>query len=123
MILHILKCSEWNGAVKRGAYAPPSLSDEGFIHCSTIAQAVDTANIYFRGEPDLIVLCIEEVRVASPLKYEAPASTGRARSGGLFPHIYGPLNLDAVTRVLDFPRDEGGAFRLPVALRDLAPKE
>ncbi|MGO9453654.1 MAG: DUF952 domain-containing protein [Candidatus Binataceae bacterium] len=123
MILHILKRREWDAAVQRGAYAPSTLGNEGFIHCSTIAQAAETANLYFPGEPDLIVLCIDKSRLASPLKYEAPASPGHARSDGLFPHIYGALNLDAVTQVLDFPCDVDGAFHLPAALRDLAQKE
>ncbi|MGO9605853.1 MAG: DUF952 domain-containing protein [Candidatus Binataceae bacterium] len=43
MILHLLKRREWDAAVQRGAYAPSTLSNEGFIHCSTIAQAAETA--------------------------------------------------------------------------------
>jgi hypothetical protein len=36
----------------------------------------------------------------------------------LFPHIYGPLNLDAVTEVMDFPCGPDGRFVLPAALRN-----
>jgi len=39
------------------------------------------------------------------------------RRGRLFPHLYGPLNLDAVTEVLHFPCDAEGQFVLPAALR------
>ncbi len=33
-----------------------------------------------------------------------------------FPHIYGPINLDAVIQVLDFEPDENGDFTLPTSL-------
>jgi uncharacterized protein (DUF952 family) len=50
MICHIVKRSEWMLAVARGTYAPTSLRDEGFIHCSTIAQVIDTANRFLSRE-------------------------------------------------------------------------
>jgi uncharacterized protein (DUF952 family) len=117
MILHILKRSEWDEAIRNGRYAPPSIASEGFIHCSTIEQVVETANLYFRGQPDLMVLSIDEARLASPLKYEAPASVGGERADSLFPHLYGPLNLDAVDYACDFPCDPNGLFELPAILR------
>jgi uncharacterized protein (DUF952 family) len=116
MILHILKRSEWDEAIRNGSYAPPSVASEGFIHCSTIEQVVETANLYFRGQPELVVLSIDEARLASPLKYEGPASAGE-RPDSLFPHLYGPLNLDAVNCTCDFPCDANGLFELPATLR------
>ena len=117
MILHILKRREWNDASAKGTYTPPSLRSEGFIHCSTASQAVATANIYFAGQPDLVILCIDESRLISPLKYEVPAVEGDVRPDTLFPHIYGPLNLDAIVSVHDFPCDAQGLFELPAAFR------
>ncbi len=118
MILHILSRAEWEEALSIQSYRPPSLRDEGFIHCSTVGQVVETANLFFRGRRDLLIVCIDEARLAWPLKLEAPASTGHARTAGLFPHIYGPLNLDAVTAVHEFPCKEDGEFELPGALRE-----
>ncbi len=120
MILHIAKRAEWDAAQRCGQYAPPSLSVEGFIHCSTPAQILDTANRFFRGQNDLAVICIDPHRLAAPLRYEAPAMAHDERRSGRFPHLYGPLNLDAVMRVLDFPCELDGSFRLPAALRHLA---
>jgi uncharacterized protein (DUF952 family) len=124
MILHIAKRAEWDAAQARREYAPPSLSVEGFIHCSTPAQILDTANRFFRGQNDLAVLCIDPHRLAAPLRYEAPAMAHDERPSERFPHLYGPLNLDAVTQVLDFPCEPDGTFRLPApiaaALRDPA---
>lgn len=117
MILHILKRSEWDEAIRNGNYAPPSLGNEGFIHCSTIEQVVETANLYFRGQPDLMVLSIDEARLVSPLKYEAPASAGDECADSLFPHLYGLLNLDAVDYACEFPCEANGLFELPATLR------
>ena len=75
MIIHIVKRSEWADAVARGTYAPASLRAEGFIHCSTVAQLVDTANRFYRGNHGLVVLCIDESRLKAELKYEAAGVT------------------------------------------------
>ena len=74
MIVHIVKRSEWADGVARGTYAPASLRAEGFIHCSTIAQVVDTANRFYRGQHGLVVLCIDESRLKAELKHEASAT-------------------------------------------------
>jgi len=116
MILHIVGRAEWNDAQQRGQYAPPPLRAEGFIHCSTLDQLLDTANRFFSGQSDLVVLSIDERRLVAPLRYEAPAIALGERCDERFPHLYGPLNLDAVTRVVDFPSEPDGSFRLPAAL-------
>jgi uncharacterized protein (DUF952 family) len=115
-ILHITTWADWDAARAAGSYRPPSLEQEGFIHCSTPAQAVETADKYFHGRTDLILLCIDESRIAGALRYEPPATIGGApdpRSGELFPHIYGPLDPDAVVRTVAFPCDRDGRFALP----------
>jgi len=142
MIIHIVKRSEWAQAVARGTYAPASLRAEGFIHCSTVAQLVDTANRFCRGYHGLVVLCIDESRLKAELKYEAAGVTPapsvkaarrwRARPlpwlntappspGELFPHLYGELNVDAVARVVELPCEADGSFRLPAALAGVTP--
>jgi uncharacterized protein (DUF952 family) len=120
MIFHILRRSEWRSALQQGSYRPASLDAEGFIHCSTIDQSIDTANLLFRGASDLLLLRIEETRLVAPLKFEAPATTGDARPSVRFPHIYGPLNLDAVVETLEFPCDADGSFQLPTRIRELS---
>jgi uncharacterized protein (DUF952 family) len=74
MILHIVKRGEWDEAVRRGRYAPESLRVEGFIHCSTRAQVIATANRFYRGQRDLVVVWIEEERVTAEVKWEAPVA-------------------------------------------------
>src|ERR1700722_12820141 len=119
MILHILRRAEWEEAVRRGSYRPSSIDAEGFIHCSTLSQAVETAKIFFRGATDLLLLRIDESKVAAEVRFEAPAVPGEARPGTLFPHVYGPLNLDAVVEAIEFPCEADGTFRLPARLSDL----
>jgi uncharacterized protein (DUF952 family) len=132
MILHILNRLDWDNAVRRGRYAPESLRLEGFIHCSTPAQVIDTANRFYRGQKDLIVLCIDETRVTAELRYEAPVTPDNLtpncfpsakanqkaggewrhkKAGELFPHLHGELNLDAVVRIVELVCEEDGSFR------------
>jgi uncharacterized protein (DUF952 family) len=117
VICHIVKRNEWMLAVARGTYAPTSLRDEGFIHCSTLAQVIDTANRFYREQDDLILLCIDESRLKAELKYEAPAMMHGESAGELFPHLYGELNADAVVRVVELPCEVDGSFQLPDGLR------
>jgi uncharacterized protein (DUF952 family) len=112
-ILHITTRAEWQAAQRKGVYEAPSLASEGFIHCSTVGQVTETANIFFPGAKDLVLLVIEESAVTAPVKYEPPAGVGSPNREGLFPHVYGPLDLQAVIRVVDFPANDGGTFRLP----------
>jgi uncharacterized protein (DUF952 family) len=117
MIAHIVNRRDWAKALGCGTYAPDSLRAEGFIHCSTLAQVVDTASRFYRGQDDLVVLCIEESRLNAELKYEAPTIQHDESAGALFPHLYGELNLDAVVRVVALPCEADGSFRLPVGLQ------
>jgi uncharacterized protein (DUF952 family) len=115
IILHITTRADWEAAQAAGSYRPASLDHEGFIHCSTPAQAVDSADRFFRGRTDLVLLCIDPSRVAG-LRYEAPVMLGGApdpRAAELFPHIHGPLALEAVVRVVAFPCGPDGGFVLP----------
>jgi uncharacterized protein (DUF952 family) len=112
MILHIVRRKEWDEAV--GSYAPASLTFEGFIHCSTIDQVVETANRFYRGQNDLVLVCVDERRLTSPLRYEAPSMVAAEDDrAGRFPHLFGPLNLDAVIAVINFPCGTDGMFQVP----------
>jgi uncharacterized protein (DUF952 family) len=118
IILHITTEAEWRAAVASGSYRPASLDREGFVHCSTYDQTAGTATAFFAGRTDLILLCIDEARVAAPIRYEPPAPTAAGagpdpRAGERFPHLYGALALEAVVRVVAFPPDADGSFRLP----------
>lgn len=116
MIFHILKKSDWDNALRRGEYQPGSLATEGFVHASTREQIVTTANRFFRGQRDLALLCINPRHLTAEVRFEAPADPKDERARELFPHVYGPIDLDAVTQVLDLPGDSQDGFRLPEGL-------
>jgi uncharacterized protein (DUF952 family) len=110
IILHITPADRWQQAQLTGIYSSDTLASEGFIHCSMPSQVVDTAHRFYRGQPSLVLLCIDANQVEAAIKVEA------AESGELFPHIYGALNLTAVVDVLPFPPQTDGTFALPAAI-------
>lgn len=117
MIYHITSRAAWHAAENRGCYSAPSLTREGFIHCSSRNQILSVANDFYRHVPDLLLLCIDENRLSAKLRWEAPAhpDSGAAVSvstNNRFPHIYGILNLDAVTAAIEFSESDDG-FVLP----------
>ena len=118
MILHITSRAEWQAAQARGNYRAPSLETDGFIHMSTSKQVIRVANAFYRGQTGLVLLVVDETRVSSQVKWEA--SAGAPASGisqdDKFPHVYGPLNLNAVIDVLDFNPDADENFKLPASL-------
>jgi uncharacterized protein (DUF952 family) len=115
MIIHITTREDWEKALISGEYRAASLNSEGFIHCSTLKQTIDTANVFYRGQSGLILLCIDEAKLKSECKFEKP--TGGAKHdpnvGNFFPHVYGPLNISSVIKIVDFPPGENGLFVLP----------
>jgi uncharacterized protein (DUF952 family) len=118
-ILHITSRAEWLAAQATGRYVAPSLASEGFIHCSQQHQVLPVAEKFYRGQDGLVLLVIDPARLDSPLKWEAPAEGGPppgVAEGDPFPHIYGPINLEAVLEVLDLSADRDGRFVLPASL-------
>jgi uncharacterized protein (DUF952 family) len=95
-IFHITSREAWTEAKVLGSYSSDTLATEGFTHCSTAEQVQRSAQKFFKGKTDLVLLHIDQEKVLAEVHYEA------AGSGELFPHLYGPLNLDAVVNVEDF---------------------
>ena len=110
MILHITHRDTWEESKKTGVYEGDTLSSQGFIHCSTKDQVIEVANFLFKSQTGLVLLVIDEDTVVPEIKYED------AGNKKLYPHIYGPLNVDAVITVVDFPPNEDGTFVLPKSL-------
>lgn len=109
MILHIAHRTDWEAALAAGEYRLDTLDSEGFIHCSTPQQVLGPANEFYRGQSGLVLLVIDPHRLTARLVFEDCYETGTA-----FPHIYGPLNLDAVSKVVPFPPRPDGTFDLPL---------
>ena len=125
MILHLLSRESWLEAQSHGQLVAPSVATEGFAHCSTEHQIVDVANKYYRGASNMVLIHIDPTKLTSTLKFEPPAHIDGSPAlphEALFPHIYGPINLDAVIKVTDFSCDEQGSFSLPAQLHTISIK-
>ena len=105
-------------AKQSGQYVAPSLTTEGFIHCSTYVQALPVAEKFYKGQTGLVLLVIDPTRLTSGLKWEPPDGTPPpgVPAGESFPHVYGPINLDAVVQILDLDPGTNDHFVLPPAL-------
>lgn len=106
LILHIADRDLWRETQADGAYYAESLATEGFIHFSTPDQITRTAARFYHGQPNLALLVVDTDKLESDLRYEDS-------DGEPFPHLYGPLNLDAIVRVIDFPPNADGSFDQP----------
>jgi uncharacterized protein (DUF952 family) len=95
IIYHITTRPQWLEAQSKGKYESTSLADEGFIHCSEENQIPGVIERYFKGKKDLIKLVIETDKLSSPIYFDWSPSIEDT-----FPHIYGPINLDAVEDIV-----------------------
>ena len=105
LIFHITTAAAWEQAQAAGAYTADSLTSEGFIHCSDPHQVAWVANTRIRGRSDLILLHIREDALDAPVRREN-------LEGGqwLFPHVYGPIGVGAVTAVTSLSPAADGTF-------------
>ncbi|MFC8274716.1 DUF952 domain-containing protein [Streptomyces sp. NPDC057271] len=105
MLLHVVPLDEWSADPDR-PYAPPSLSSEGFVHCSPDETAALTvADAHYRDVyGPLLVLFIDETLLNAEVRWEGSEDV-------LFPHVYGPVDRAAVTAVHEVRRDSDGRAR------------
>jgi uncharacterized protein (DUF952 family) len=106
MLYHITTRDDWAEAEIQKIYKPATLTTEGFIHLSTDKQLLVSANKFYRGKADLLVVAINEKRLDAPLKFETANNDS-------YPHLYGPLNVDAVVEVVGLPVGGSGDFEVP----------
>jgi uncharacterized protein (DUF952 family) len=112
LIYHIADADSWARAREDGEYRlstrDASLAEVGFIHASSAHQVAQVANAFYADATGLVLLVIDTGRVGPPVRYEEAAGTGES-----FPHIYGPLNADAVVQELPFAPDASGRYSFP----------
>jgi uncharacterized protein (DUF952 family) len=107
-IYHMCRAEEWRAAQARGRYEGSSQDQaDGFIHFSTAEQIVESAARHRAGQSGLVLLAVDPARLGTALKWEP------SRGGALFPHLYGPLPLDAVLQVDDLPLGPDGRHVFP----------
>jgi uncharacterized protein (DUF952 family) len=111
LIYKICTTEEWAEAKKDGRYSGSALDlKDGFIHFSTAKQAQETARRHFAGQTGLVLVSIDPAALNEPLKWEP------SRGGDLFPHLYVPLDLNAVHKVTPLPLGDDGVHVFPKVL-------
>lgn len=96
-LFHLAEPEHWDDARRLGEYRRSTrgltLAEVGFVHLSTPAQWEGVRRRFYADHPgDLVLLTVDVDRVAAEVRWEV----GEASSGELFPHLYGPLPVDAV---------------------------
>ncbi len=94
LILHVATRTDWEAAQDSGWYRGNTLYNEGFIHCCTPAQLMHVLTRYFPQIVGHVLIEIDTTLLTSELRWEG--------SPDAFPHLYGPLNTSAVTRLKHF---------------------
>jgi len=112
-IYHITSKSHWMEARRNTSYAADSLATEGFIHCSTEEQLLPVAESFFAGQGGLVVLVMDADRVGAPVRWERSVQPPGVDESAVFPHVYGPIMLDAVVASADLEKNELGRFVMP----------
>jgi len=122
-LYHLCSQASWDAATSSGVpYKPPTYDQDGFTHLTQDpALLIPVANTFYTGEPgDWIVLCLDDSKLSSEVKFEPAAPVGSRPPAGLkgsaqadeplFPHLYGPINFDAVCDKLPVKRASDGTF-------------
>ena len=96
-IFHIATVSDWAAAQESGGYTTSTrgvtLEQEGFIHAARADQVEGVRSRYYADvDEPLVLLTIETDRLDVPWR-EDPVGEDT------YPHLYGPLNPDAVVEV------------------------
>ena len=94
MIYHITDRHSWEKFFKKDFYKPGNFEAEGFIHTCSREQVNGVLERYYNGKTELVLLHIDQDKVKFPIKYELSPSVNEK-----FPHIYGPLNIDAIVEI------------------------
>ena len=103
LIYHIATQNEWDDHASAATYAPLAHEKDGFIHCCDLHQLEPVANQYFPGRDDLVVLELVPTKLEPETRFE---QSGEEK----FPHVYGPINKDAINRVTRVRCNANGLF-------------
>jgi uncharacterized protein (DUF952 family) len=102
--LHLTTEDVWAAHERASLYYPERFADEGFVHCTDgEAHVIDVGNRYYRADPrPFLVLDVDLSKVRARAIYEDEAR--------IYPHIYGPIDRDAILRVRRVERAGNGSF-------------
>jgi uncharacterized protein (DUF952 family) len=126
-IYHIVALNDFKAQTKDNIYKPSNFEKDGFIHCTAEKTSsllvLEDYFIEMSRRNIILILEIDKTKIKSEVKYESPApiqggGTSHIKDKVLFPHIYGSLNVDAITGVGKIERVEG-VFLWPSSFDDI----
>lgn len=94
MLYHVVKETHWNTFKKSNLYFSETFDTENFIHLSEASQIKGVLERYYKNQNNLLILCIEKEKLTSDLIYE------KATNNDHFPHLYGGLNVNAISKII-----------------------
>jgi len=109
VIYHLVPADDWHATSLTSPYLPRDFENDGFIHCTRgLTLLLQVANTFYRDVPgEFLLLVLDERRISADVKYERG-----------FPHIYGPLNRNAILAVYPMVRRDDGCFELPPGVEE-----
>ncbi len=102
--LHLAPAQVWDRFADQRSYTPDTFEADGFVHCTDgDDNLLAVGNRYYTTDPrPFLALTIAIDKLASPVRYDDP--------GRIFPHIYGPINRDAIVSRRSVTRGADGSF-------------
>lgn len=102
--LHLLPADVWARTRDEPSYTPDAFAADGFVHCTNgDDELIAAGNRYYRSDPrPFLALTISIDRLTSPARYDDAAR--------IFPHVYGPINREAMIAARTVNRDSDGEF-------------
>ena len=106
-IYHLAPADRWLHWPDSSPYLPAEYAADGFVHCTAgAARMIEVANRFYHDRADaFVVLVLELERLSAPIRWEQPPDDIT-----LFPHLYGPIDRDAVVAVHQVRRAADGTF-------------
>lgn len=106
-LYHLAVAAAWDPTADayRGSTLGRSLAEEGFVHCSTAGQVQATADRFYTGRSDVVLLTIDPDLVDAEIRVE-----------GGFPHVYGPVPTGAVVAAHAVPVGPDGRLQIGAVL-------
>ena len=111
MIYHMCQADELQETKLHGFCQPSGYRKDGFIHFSKKEQICATAERFYKGAQDLVLMEVDETRFPERIIFEKDERTQQ-----VFPHLYALLPLSEIIRIIPFPPNADGSFSIPVGL-------
>lgn len=94
----ILPTEQVPATLRNAFYSTPSIDTEGFIHACSESQINYVLARFYKDQGPLSLLKVDPNLIKPEVKYEGATNNPEL---GLFPHIYGQLNTDAIVEVTE----------------------